>query len=31
MGPQLHEVFTLKPGETIDLGNILIEKPEMAE
>jgi RNA polymerase sigma factor (sigma-70 family) len=29
-GPQLHEVFSLKPGETIDLGNILIEKPEVA-
>jgi RNA polymerase sigma factor (sigma-70 family) len=26
-GPQLHEVFTLKPGETRDLGDILIEKP----
>ena len=26
-GPQLRKEFTVKPGETRDLGDILIEKP----
>jgi hypothetical protein len=26
--PQLRKEFTVKPGETVDLGDILIEKPE---
>lgn len=27
-GPQLRKEFIVKPGETIDLGKIVIEKPE---
>ncbi len=26
-GPQLRKEFTVKPGETVDLGDIRIEKP----
>jgi hypothetical protein len=27
-GPQLRKEFTVKPGETLELGDIRIEKPE---
>jgi hypothetical protein len=27
-GPQLRKEFTVKPGEALDLGDILIEKPQ---
>ena len=27
-GPQLRKEFTVKPGEVLDLGEILVEKPQ---
>ena len=27
-GPQIRKEFTVKAGETLDLGDILVEKPE---
>jgi hypothetical protein len=27
-GPRVHKEFTVEPGETLDLGEIRIEKPQ---
>jgi len=31
LDPQIRKEFTIKPGETVDLGDILIEKPQLGQ
>jgi len=31
IGPQVRKEFTVKPGETLNLGDVLIEKPQVGQ